>query len=117
MFTVGYGSGGNYFDFDFRNRRVGSANGPRVWDCQLRCGRYDRRSVHDRSERDFRWNGTGQLFINTAPFELKGRLIAKGWQSIAYNQNKAGWEAWTTNYFSLQNLTIEQVQDMLDAEE
>lgn len=57
--------------------------------------------------------------ISAAPFELKGRLIAKGWTSLIYNKNKteAGWEAWTTSYRSLQNLTLEQVQDMLEAEE
>jgi len=55
--------------------------------------------------------------LDAAPFELKGRLISQGWKSLIYNHNKAGWEAWTTDYRSLLNLTAEQVQNMLEAEE
>lgn len=55
--------------------------------------------------------------LDNAPFELKGRLIAQGWRSVTYNQNKAGWEAWTTDYRSSINLTTDQIQNMLEAEE
>ena len=57
------------------------------------------------------------ITISDAPFELIGRLVSRGWESITYDVKNQTWQAWTTGYRSLQNLTVEQVQDMLEAEE
>lgn len=53
----------------------------------------------------------------SAPFELAGRMLRKGWASLSYDEHKPGWKIYTTGYHSSQYVTEESVQDMLEAEE
>lgn len=57
------------------------------------------------------------ISVESAPFELAGRMLRKGWASLSYDKNKPGWQVYTHNYHSTQYVTKEAVQDMLESEE
>jgi hypothetical protein len=53
---------------------------------------------------------------NGAPFELIGRMQRKGWINLSYNKNTSMWEI-LDNSYTRRVIAVEEVIDMLEAEE
>jgi hypothetical protein len=53
----------------------------------------------------------------SAPFELAGRMIRKGWSELSFHKEKNVWRTWDFAFGSSKEVSWQEVENMLTAEE